>query len=444
MKTYIVKRLPVSKLNTYNQRKEDEVLIAITDDRIPNIWLPSSYNHFLRYSHNNDSLNTKRKTAYILCDFLNHLNKQASIGENPIFENLETDGLSNLNLHHLEHYINYISTIYYKRSNKFTGEERLERLRLETVKEKESILFYFYEFLNKLGITGEEAKIERVVVPAKVEHKSKRARTAILSPFDNDPKYFIDYPPPTAPKDKNRVLKDMDEDVWNLFLDYADKYHKNIALALAFQLMGGIRLGEVVNLTLDAVEVFKEKNYIYLSIDDRQISLFVSRGVNTEYSQVKTPREDQPVFNFNGKLFTLWDKHIEYLKKNSKQSNTNALFINSYGQPMTGEVYQKEFAKLKFDFVMYLKDNYIKLFNELTCKIWGTHIGRHVYTNHLIKKGFVNNPRTGEPDLKLLMILRGDRSEDSSKPYIDVKTITQVVATQINIVSSIATQTINN
>ena len=50
----------------------------------------------------------------------------------------------------------------------------------------------------------------------------------------------------------------MDEDVWNLFLDYAFKYHKNIALGVAFQMMGGLRLGEVVNLTHDAVEVFED------------------------------------------------------------------------------------------------------------------------------------------------------------------------------------------
>ena len=66
----------------------------------------------------------------------------------------------------------------------------------------------------------------------------------------------------------------MDEDVWNLFLDYAFKYHKNIALGVAFQMMGGLRLGEVVNLTHDAVEVFEDENYMSLSIDDRQKQLF--------------------------------------------------------------------------------------------------------------------------------------------------------------------------
>ena len=52
-------------------------------------------------------------------------------------------------------------------------------------------------------------------------------------------------------------------------------------------MMGGLRLGEVVNLTHDAVEVFEDENYMSLSIDDRQKQLFLYRGINTEYSQVK-------------------------------------------------------------------------------------------------------------------------------------------------------------
>ena len=108
---------------------------------------------------------------------------------------------------------------------------------------------------------------------------------------------------------------------------------------------------------------------------------------------------------------------------------------------MTGEVYQKEFSKLKFNFLKFLEKEYPALFDELARKTWGTHIGRHVFTNHLIKEGFVNNPNTGEVDTKLLMILRGDSSEKSSSVYIDVQTVTKTVASSIDIVSKIAAQT---
>ena len=132
---------------------------------------------------------------------------------------------------------------------------------------------------------------------------------------------------------------------------------------------------------------------------------------------------------------------MEFLNKRKSSYNHDALFINAYGEPMTGEVYQKEFAKLKYNFLMFLKEEYPALFNNLASKTWGTHIGRHIYTNYLIKEGFVNNPNTGEINTKFLMILRGDSSEKSSSVYIDVQSVTNTVASQIDIVSRIAAQT---
>lgn len=435
MKVYGVKRTPISKIHDYGKTTEDGIIIVVKDDKDSSVWLPSAFTHLIRHLHNDASINTKRKTAYSLCNFLNHINYHANLETDPLFKDLKMGGLEKLNFHHLEHYLNHISTKQRVVKNKFTLKEDVKLLDFQTVKKTENTLLLFYEFLYKLNITGPDTEIQRVTKETK-----NGTISTLISPFDHDPNYFIDYPP--TDKKNSNVLKDMDEDVWNLFLDYAFKYHKNIALGVAFQMMGGLRLGEVVNLTHDAVEVFEDENYMSLSIDDRQKQLFLYRGINTEYSQVKKTRENQPVFNFNGKLFEYWKSHMEFLKKRKSSDNHNALFINSYGDLMTGEVYQKEFAKLKFNFLKeFLEKEYPSLFTELASKTWGTHIGRHVFTNHLIKKGYVNNPHTGEVDTKLLMILRGDSSEKSSATYIDVQTVTQTVASAIDIVSVIASQT---
>ena len=54
---------------------------------------------------------------------------------------------------------------------------------------------------------------------------------------------------------------------------------------------------------------------------------------------------------------------------------------------MTGEVYQKEFAKLKFNFLKeFLEKENPSLFTELASKTWGTHIGRRLYQSSYKKR----------------------------------------------------------
>lgn len=84
---------------------------------------------------------------------------------------------------------------------------------------------------------------------------------------------------------------------------------------------------------------------------------------------------------------------MEYLKNNKKINNKSAPFVDSNGQAITAQVYQKEFHKLKWNFIKYLEDecNKIDLANEYREKNWGSHIGRHIFTNYLIKKGYLKN-----------------------------------------------------
>ena len=274
-------------------------------------------------------------------------------------------------------------------------------------------------------------------MPLKTGDKRKQVRWQIVNPFLGNPNYVIEYPDPE--KTTTNVLKDMNEDIWHAFIDYARKHYPHIALGVTIQICGGLRQGEIVNLTIDSAELNRAKNYMTLSIQDRQDELFADRGIDTRYSQVKKPREGQPVFNFNGELFDIWDKHIKDLNNNPKRKHFNALFLDSYGQPMTAQVYQKEFHKLKWEFIKFLEDkcNKVALADEFKIKSWGSHIGRHIFTNHLIKKGYLKNIM-GQHSSQLLMILRGDSSVKSSETYLNLKSITESVADEIDIISAIA------
>lgn len=69
---------------------------------------------------------------------------------------------------------------------------------------------------------------------------------------------------------------------------------------------------------------------------------------------MKTQRTNQPVFDFNGRLFEIWDNHIKRIDENSNIKDRNALFVDTDGYHMSGDSYEKYFYNLKVDFIKYL------------------------------------------------------------------------------------------
>lgn len=395
-----------------------EVFILRCSDDNNEVWIPSPLTYYIyhRYTAKNRSVNSKMQSALTICNFLNYLNDQVILGEDPCFHSLKDGGLHSIKFLHLAKYINHISLKSDKKNNR------------KTVKKKQYCLLQFYKYLHRNGITDRDTKVNT--------RKNKYGNEIIISPFDGEDTITVHYPAIT--QSTSGVLDNMETDVWNRFLDYADEHYPNIALGVAFQFMGGLRRGEIVNLTINAIEPYKDKQHIRLHIADRQKELFGGRKLDLRKCQVKQERLNQPAFNFNGELFKLLDKHLLNLANNTKVINKNALFLDSKGQPMSGDSYHYNFKKLKHDFINYLEnEGHQKVVNTLNNSVWETHIGRHVFTNYLISIGAVSNAN-GDPVSKYLMILRGDKSEKSSNVYVDTKTVISIVSSKIDLISQIA------
>ncbi|MCB2290180.1 site-specific integrase [Clostridium sp. CS001] len=428
MIVYMPKIVSMVDFEGREPKRIKNILIVQRNSDNKNVWIPSSMTHYLYNYHANDSNNTRIKSARAICGFLNYLNNQVELGEDECFNNLKQEGLFGLGHIHLARYINYISNKAEIKNN-FT-----------TVKEKEAILLNFYNFLFEKKIIGKNGEIQKKLAYVNSKHKlgrksKKRGRMVMISPLDDKTRFRIKYP--YKNNEPSTLLKDMEQDVWESFIEFAEEHYPNIALGVAFQCMGGIRLGEVVNLLIDSVEVYRKKKHMLLHIKDRQSELFIARGVNTLKSEVKVPRTDQPVFDFNAELFNLWDRHLNMLAKNPKIKYRSALFVNSYGEPMTGEVYEKEFYSLKEKFLQYIGQTKPTLEMHLRNHRWGTHIGRHIFTNHLIKRGYISNDE-GKVNSKLLMVLRGDGSEQSANEYLDTKAVVETVIQHLNVISEVA------
>lgn len=407
-------------------------ILKCNDDSNP-IWLPSKFTEYIHTDLDGLELNSQIKHARSITSFLNYVIEQAESNEDEIFNVIRDEGFYGLNLYHLANFLTYLTTT---KKNSY-----------KTWKDKEKELIRFMWFLYKRGITGEEGKIESKVVPAKAHSKDKTKRTlkgstkgvrVWINPFENDKhKYKVKKP---KKGNNRRVLKDLEQDVWEQLIEFAEMHYPRIAFGVAIQMMSGLRQGEVVNITIDDVIPEKDENRIVINVKDNP-QLF-DRNIQTKNSQVKSNDSSiAVVHNFNGRIFEMYDNHMKLIQQaaNAESIKLGAFFINANGLPMSGKSYESYFSRLKKDFIQKLYESSPSLAKRLEIETWGSHIGRHVFTNHLVKNHMIDGV-DGSPVIKLLQTARRDRNPQSSIDYIDERAITEGVNKAISLASKIATQ----
>ena len=398
--------------NPQNVKNEYKPFIVMYDTSNPKIYTISSLSGYINLVYGRSEYNTQLQAAKNICTFLNFLiiNKNGKHSPQEI-----SNGLYCLTIQDFADFINFLT---YVKQNSYT-----------TVKQYERVITRFYAYLSDVGI------LERNLINSTKNTKTNKPQ--YISPFDEmNNKYLVHYP--NKHKKKAEILKDMDEEMFNLFIHYAQIYYPNIVLAIEFECCGGLRGAEIVNLKIEDISLFPNKNYMKTNIRDHQYSLFASRNIALQNSQVKKPRNGQVIFDFNGQLFDLWNSHMDYLKKHSRDKK-NPLFINADGYAMSGDSYRKQFEKLKFDFISFLENQgYYEKSEYLRSKKWSTHIGRHIYTNFLLKTGVLNDS-FGRPNAEFLAVLRGDSSIESANTYIDEGVLLDNISKALELLGQMAT-----
>lgn len=430
---YKVKTRLITDLSPYKPVKKKEVFI-VRENTDTGVWIPSKLSEFIIVSASGLSINTKKNIAYTICEFMNFLIDKIEDDEEE-FKILKEKGLYGLKLIHATKFLNYISKSKEKVNN------------YDTAKKKEGRILDFYYFLqNKTIIKGKDAKVEVKLTRKKTANgkEGKKLIRTIVSPFEDlGSILYVQYPPknPTSEsiyKNQKPKLSDMDIPTFALFLEFAEKEYPDIALQVYIQCMGGLRCGETMNLTLEDVKQDRKKNRLFLNIQDRQVELFGKKNTTPE---VKFERENQVVFNFNNKLFYVLDRHLSELAKNKKinktSKNNTPLFVNDYGKPMSEETYRNRFNDLKNAFIEYLDGIKPSVANELREHRWSTHIGRHLFTNYIIKTGLVNDS-LGQPQAKIVAALRGDTNINSALKYLNSKAILEAIDKNVKLMSSLA------
>ena len=363
------------------------------------VLIPSVFNTLTNKKYANKSISSCKNFSITVCQFLNYIKEQVSLGEDEGFYCLRQDKLSGLNFYHLASFLNYCVD----KGNSYS-----------TIMQQEKRLFEFYKGLNDLGVI----KVEFTY--ALVYDNSSKSKKRLVAKPTNNILYQVRYPSQFANK-KMKEVNFREEDI-AMFLKIAEDEFPDILFGVALCMFGGLRAGELSNLRLQDIHLFEDQNQMKANIKKRP-ELFKNR--NLDKSGVKRPRL-QTIFNMNGNLYRYYKHHLSYRtsKLIETGSLTEALMLDSEGKAMAGDTYSQRFIQLKKKFLEYKESVDYSEYLRLSESKWSTHICRGIFTNLCIIRGYARS-------LEELRNLRGDSSIEASKPYWDKYNI-EVVAQEAN------------
>lgn len=238
-------------------------------------------------------------------------------------------------------------------------------------------------------------------------------RKIIESPFEGIP---LDN---NEELDEKPILHNIEMQYIPSLLNTALQYTPEIALGVYIQCFGGLRLGEVVNLTRASITPKGENCLLgmIVNIKHRKLRKDLVHNI-TSGGSTKKPRRQAVYPYFDTLLSKIYREHIKYLNRIENDNSENALFLNKSGQPMTQDSYRYYFNKLKNKFIEVIRkagingdDAYTTEYaNSIEYKYkWSTHIGRGIFSNMI-----------GEVADNVLQIAqaRGDKRLNSSLTYL--------------------------
>lgn len=400
-----------------NPETNQKVIAICIQDKQTRLATPHPITEFItvKYSYYGKSLNSQLVPARLICGFINFI--YASIdrhSEN--FIGLKSSGLNGLNLYHGSDYLTHLTN---------------NGLSRNTVLLHESVLTHFYIFLSECNYIE-----ETIHVGYNVFNKQK---TTVQSLFR---KSYLQTKLPSVVKANDRVkLKDFGknrDELIPLFIQMARSVAPDIALGICLQFFGGLRRGELVNLTRSDLDVIPYESMAVHIKDNRHLLFPHLNDTSNEFPKrinyLNPGLCKQIILNHS----LLWEVYMDHKKTflDKPHINRDAVFLNKDGIAMSGKVYDRRFYKVKKRFLKELLiqrryEDYILLSESY----WGTHIGRGVFSNILFDMGLTPTQ---------IAIARGDTNINSSMEYVDEKTTIQAIKDHLPLLKNVNIQDIKS
>lgn len=393
IKNYVFVVREYTKLTSIGGQSYIQECVGIAiRDRNKGIDYPSPLTNFIKstYRRKSTSVSNQRNPAYEVCKFLNYCVDKIK-EEDFNFIELRDKGIFGLQRNHASIYISDLSI----RSR--TGE-----LDVNYVKQIIRYLNQFYLWMQEENLLRENVTFF---------FQQVHGKTVLKGDIFDDIRLGTIYPP--NKKKRKTKLVDFGKHRYELvevFLDIAENFYPDIYVGICLQFFGGLRKGEVINLTRDSL--IKKDDGFLVNVDDRRHILFPDKK-NIDAEQAKVPR--MQALLWNNRLKYAIEEHFNKLdawKVDGKITNYEALLVNSNtGKPVTGKVYWEQFNKVKEMFFTRLSDEgKTKQFNFVTSLPWSTHLARGVFTNFCFDIGM---------SLSEVAIARGDSSLSSVLDYVE-------------------------
>lgn len=286
----------------------------------------------------------------------------------------------------------------------FDGKETINDLsKIKTVQ----IIQFLYSLTEKGNTRDTVKSYERVII----KFLSYLSYKEILNPNFNLEKFKIELQSSMIYNNRKKYdrIHEFKNELIIPFLELAFKERNPIALGVYYQIFGGLRAGEVVNLAKTDIKNIGSFGEFGQILDIHPNSFRSDIKTTSGKGEIKVNRR-QVVFPYKHLLKKLYKAHIQNYKATD---GTTALFVDSNGKAMTGDTYNYHFRQLKKIFIETLsKDKDIRLVTYakyLEDMKWGTHIGRGLYSNVMAE--YAENPLE-------LAVARGDYNLNSSLTYI--------------------------
>ena len=336
------------------------------------------YTEFLNAWINN-ATNTVYNVAGYIVPFLNYIHFELDKQELPSIQELTFD-----------HGITYL-------------ELKSESCSKKTMKLIENTLDKFYYFLTEKKILNKINKSDFVFLG------TRNGKKQFESHFKG--KYYL--------KNKSSHYDRLHQIENSLIFEFiltALQSNPQIALGIYFQMFGGLRVGEIVNLEYGKINSRGPfgRNGMVLEVSESHLR------PDLKLTALTSPKKNrfQPVLVFGNLLEELYKKH----KKDYYKINSSAVFVDRNGKAMSRSTYTYHFTKVKENFLKKLAGSEnpdFKLYASfLSTQRWSTHIGRGIFSS-IVAETADNASEIavlrGDSDLKSALIYLSDCNRLESK-----------------------------
>ncbi|MCM3031402.1 site-specific integrase [Niallia sp. MER 6] len=394
---------------------ERETVLICIKRKDSSLLIPHPLSYFIlqEFEYKDGSINTYFAFARTVCRFMNFVISRIQEGAED-YQDLRKKGIYGLRRFHGVEFLNYKTS---------------EKRKRNTVKDYDYHLSRFFVFLLEKGWLNENFTYQT---------NENGNVTTVFNDINGLTRY-LPRQTETGVIRKAHKLKDFGKSRFflvPLFIQTATEIAPDIALGICFEFFGGLRRGEVVNITRANIHEKSRKTLVIDIRDNRKILFSRLKDTSNEYPKrlrYLDPSLARQQIYTNDLVWEIFYQHLKQMDIDFKKGKLNnyktiqPLFYDSYGQPMSAKVFEKRFKKVKEAFLEKIKmhEDYL-LFKDSS---WSTHIGRGCFTNLLMDLGF---------SVTQIAIARGDTNVDSAMEYVDTKLSHEATKAAMNILNNLS------